>query len=98
MTFFLAGALHSVHLQYRVTTLLHEPLGRAGGSADADGVDLLEPRRVYLVGAFYLVRITIDAPTLVEKHLPVRALAPADEENEVVASRKVADARHAVGH
>jgi len=42
--------------------------------------------------------VGIDTPTFVEKNLPVAALTPADEKNEVVASGKGTDVWHAVGH
>ena len=34
----------------------------------------------------------------VEEHLTVRALAPADEEDEIVLGGKLRDVRHTVGH
>lgn len=81
-----------------VAALLHEPLGGAGGPADAYGVDTTEPTKVYLGGLFDVVTVGIDPETLVEQHLTVTALTAAHEEYHVVAGGKGGDVGHAIGH
>ena len=78
--------------------MLHEPAGGAGGTADADGLDVFEPGGLNLAGVFYEVAVGVHPQTLVEKHLAVRALPPADEEDQVVFRGETGDVRHAVGH
>ena len=80
------------------TALLHEPFGGRGGTTDAYSVDALQPCGVYLLWSLNEVGIVVHAPAFVEKHLAVAALMAADKEDEVVASCKLRDVGHAVGH
>ena len=67
--------------KYRVAALLHKPLRGAGGTADADAVDALEPLGVYLFCPFYEVTIGVDTLAFVEKHLTIAALTSADKQD-----------------
>lgn len=52
--------------------LLHQPFGCTRGPTYPDGVYVVcKPRHVYLVGAFYLVAVGVDAATLVEEYFAV---------------------------
>ena len=88
----------SLHLENGIAALFHEPAGGGGGTADADGVDALEPLWLYLLGILDEVGVGIHAQTLVVEYLAVRALAATDEEDEVVLGGKLRDVGHAVGH
>ena len=88
----------SLHLENGIAALFHEPAGGGGGTADADGVDALEPLGLYLLGILNEVGVGIHAQTLVVEHLAVRTLATTDEEDEVVLGGKLRDVGHAVGN
>ena len=79
-----------------VAALFHEPTGGGGGTADADALDAFEPGGLDLVGILDEVGVGIDTQTLVVKHLAVRALTAADEEDEVVAGSELRNVRHTV--
>ena len=87
-----------LHLEDGVAALLHEPARGAGGTADADGLDVLQPLGLDFLGILDEVAVGVDAQTLVEEHLAVGALAATDEEDEVVLGGKLRDVGHAVGH
>ena len=55
--------------------LFHQPFWRTGGAANANGAYPFKPVKVYLLGAFYLVTVGVDAPTFVEKHLAIGAFS-----------------------
>lgn len=95
---YLDKCMHLNAVLYPVAAPLHQPFGRARGSADAYRVDAFNPFALNLVGAFYKIAVRINAPALVEEHLTVAALASAYKENEVVALGKRTYVRHAVGY
>ena len=78
--------------------LLHQPLGRGGGPANANGTRPGEQRVVYLVRAVYQVGVGVDLQALREEHLAVGAFLAADKEDEVVPGGEAADVGYAVGH
>ena len=47
------------HLGDGVAALLHEPAGGAGGTADADGLDVFEPGGLNLAGVFDEVAVGV---------------------------------------
>ena len=86
------------HLGDGVAALLHEPTGGAGGTADANGVDAVEPFWLDLTGVFDEMAVGIHPQTLVKEYLAVRTFTTADEENQVVLRGEGRDIRHAVGY
>ena len=87
-----------MHLLDGIAAFLHEPFGGTGGATDANGLDALKPLFLDLLRILDKVGIGVHAQTLVIEHLAIRALAPADEEYQVVARSKLRDIGHAVGH
>ena len=83
---------------YFVAALLHEPLGRAGGTADANGLDADKPLGINLVRTLNEVGVGIDTQAFVVEHLTIRAFASTDKEDKVVLGGKLRDVGHAVGH
>lgn len=81
-----------------ISTLLHQPFWRTGGSADAYGLCLVKPAEVDFLGALDLMAVGVDGEALVEEHLAVAALAAADKEDDIVVLGKLGDVGHAVGH
>ena len=57
------------------SAFLHEPLGRAGGTTNANRLDTFEPFQVDFAGIFYQVAIGIHAPTLIEQHSTIATFA-----------------------
>ena len=94
------------HFDDGVAALLHEPAGGAGGTTDADGLDvfepggldLFEPGGLDLAGVFDEMAVGVHPQTLIEEHLAVRTLPTADEENHVVFRGETGDVRHTVGY
>ena len=86
------------HFEDGVAALLHEPAGGAGGTTDADGLDVFEPGGLDLAGVFDEMAVGVHPQTLIEEHLAVRTLPTADEENHVVFRGETGDVRHAVGY
>ena len=65
---------------------------------DFNGLNAVEPCRLYLIGALHKMGVGIHPQALAVKHLAVGALATADEEYKVVARGKLRDVGHAVGY
>ena len=70
---------------YCISALFHQPLGCAGGAADADGVHALKPFFLDFLRSLNEVTVWIYTLTFVEEHLAVAALASAHEKHQVVA-------------
>ena len=81
-----------------IAALFHQPLWRAGGSADANSADSLQPSGVDFLRTLDKVAVWIYAVALAEEHFAIAALASADKEDEVVACGKLGDVRHTVGY
>ena len=65
-----------IMFQDSLFALFHQPFWRTGGAANANGAYPFKPVKVYLLSAFYLITVGVDAPTFVEKHLAIGALRP----------------------
>ena len=87
-----------MHRHDGVAALLHQPPRRGGRTTYSDGLDTVEPLLLDLVRILDQTSVGVYAQALVEEHLTVRALAPADEEDEIVLGGKLRDVRHTVGH
>lgn len=79
-------------------TLLHKPLRRGGGSADAYALGVFKPATVDVGRCFDKMGVGIDLKTFVVEHPSVARLAAADEEDDVVVAGKVANVGNTVGH
>ena len=88
----------ALHFLYRLAAFLHQPLGRGGGTTDANGLDAIQPLLLNLTGILYQVGVRIDAQTFVEEYLAITALPSADKEDKIVAGGKLRDIRHTVGY
>ena len=78
--------------------LFHQPFGCRCRSADADGLCVLQQGRVNFLRLIDEACVRVHLLAFVVQDFTVRALASAYEEHQVVASRKLADVRHAVGY
>ena len=71
-----------------IAAFLHKPFRRTGSPTDTYGSGTLKPMIVNLVLALDLVAVGIDGEAAGEQRMPVAALAPADEDDDIMMGGK----------
>ena len=87
----LVAILLSREAQNAFTTLLHEPFGGAGGSADSYGLCIGKPGGENRGGVIDHITAGIDLAAGIEEDAAVAGFKSADEDDDIVALSKGAD-------
>ena len=74
-----------------IPTLLHQPFGRAGSTADSYRLHIARPVHVNLLCTLYAMAIGVHTQALIEEHLTVGTLMTTYKEDKIMPGSKVGE-------